>query len=317
MKPYYSFSKKESVLLLISFVILVLLTLAAGWIIGIMARSHSDQTSTEIRGQAAPLPSGMRNIPGVAEKGQVAASVTSAERNIAAMAPVSKAGERGSSPSSQDSETDRNAPAPSVEVKAENFPAAGNAPSPAAEVEKKNFPAQGNVPVVPSAETEAKDSPLQGSDFPPGSEVKAAEESLNEDRKTRDGKKQPESVPQTDSVQIGDKTAGISADTYKADAPDVRFCLIADTFVVKSKALKRLNELREKGYSKTAILCFPPSDRDSNMMNYLIQVGSYESLSTANLVASEFWEKEKSLAVIRPISLSDLKEKLMKPEEGK
>jgi len=238
---------------------------------------------------------------------------------MAALIPVSETG-GGKSPPSQDSKADTRVPSPAGDRKAEDSHAGGTAPAPSAEAEAENSSAQGTAP-APSAAAEAKDSHADAEKNAPvlPAQVKTAPKSLPQDRKTQ----APEYTPLPDSAQFADESGGFSADTQKKDKPessDVRFCLITDTFVVKSKALKRVSELREKGYTGTSVLCFPSSDRDNNIMNYLIQIGSYESLSAANLAASEFWEKEKSLAVIRPISLFDLKEKLMKPEsreEGK
>lgn len=257
MNPYYSFNKRESVLLLISFLVLILLMLAAGWIIGTMARSESARKNTVVRGKPAAAPSQMGNIPGVAEVKQAGASLNSAQKDAAALIPASG--------------------------------------------------------------------------LSPASAVKPEEKSVNEDQTTAVDKNQspPDFFQQKDDAsqaaadtQKKDSMAEPAADAQekgKADSADARFCVIADTFVVKSKALKRVSELREKGYAQSLVLRFPAYDKDSNMMNYLIQIGSYESHAEAELAASQFQEKEKSLAVVRSISLSDLKEKIMKTEnrEGK
>ncbi len=267
MNPYYSFNKKESVLLLISFLVLILLMLAAGWVLGTVVSPKSAEEGTAAGKQGGRVP-GAGKIPGVAQAKKLLTPLTSAKRSASRLVPKSKSD--------------------------------GAGPSSATDAEEEEQSAD------EGQETERHEK--QSENAPP--------QDLQQDRDRH-------SDTQADiqaAAQEKDKTAqpppGEEQEKDKAGSANARFCVIADTFVVKTKALKRVNELKEKGYAQASILCFPPYDRDSNMMNYLIQIGSYESHAEADLAASQFQEKEKSLAVVRSISLSDLKEKAMKPESG-
>lgn len=275
MSHFYAFDRKQSLLLLLTGILLAVLVCLLGWIVGLLMRPAPET--------AAP-----------------AAAQNEAERRPGAPPTVADASStQAAPPDAMASPQAVDPPAPEAGVRrttAEARSAGQNATRKAAAVmESARGAAPGTAPAGPSSSSGSAANSTESSDASAPSPAGSAEAAEPD----------PESAPQVPTDATGVPPENGSEEPAPDFGPDNRFVVVADTFVVGSKAKARVAELKGKGY-KPRLLETPAAETAGRMGLYSVILGDYSRMETAEAAAQRFREAGGGTPLVRSVPATEL-----------
>jgi hypothetical protein len=315
MSHFYSFDRKQSLLLLFAGILLAILALMLGWIIGLLMRPPvapaPEPASRPPSASERPLaPSADPQRAAADTRTTVEESASSlqarAEQSGNALQTAANESQGGARATASALQTAGNESRSAAQATAQE---AGSALQAAREESADAIPgANTNDPTV-AGDRSAPPSPAAGAsaeDAPGPVETADASGSLADaippdakPRESADGTgngASGEDGSSGDPAETGAKTA--DEESESDFGPRTRYAVVVADFVVESKARELVKTLEEKGYSGRVVHT-PPERTAGRMGLYSVILGDYARSATAEVAAERFAERESTTTMVR------------------
>lgn len=285
MSHFYAFDRKQSLLLLCTGILLAVLVCLLGWIIGLLMR---------------PAPETAAPAAAQTEQGRRSADSSTAS---APLADASSPDARATSPAVDPSAPEAAVRQTTGEARSAVQTAGQKGTRKAAAVMES---ARGRVPQTASP---APSSPAESAANSTQSAETSAPSAAGPAGSSEAAGPDPESGPQVPTDATGAPPEESSGSGSKEPTPDFgpnnRFVVVADTFVVGSKAKARVAELKANGYAPR-LLETPAADTAGRLGLYSVILGDYSRMETAEAAAQRFREAGEGTPMVRSVPATEL-----------